>query len=83
MDRVFSNVFAERLLLSLRKVDDPGTRAVISSLVFEVRPVDDEEDMNSDLPEGTGGDYERNGSAEILEGSQAEVRQRHPSNAEA
>ncbi|KAJ3536803.1 hypothetical protein NMY22_g5874 [Coprinellus aureogranulatus] len=43
------NVFAERLLLSMKQVDHPGTRAVISTLVFNV---EDELPRRRDGPYG-------------------------------
>jgi hypothetical protein len=32
---LFTIVFTDRLLLRMKKVDDPGTQAVISTLVFD------------------------------------------------
>jgi hypothetical protein len=40
------NVFADRLLLLLRKVDDPGTQNIVSTLMFN------RYDTESSLPSG-------------------------------
>lgn len=32
---LFVYVFADRLLLKMKKVDDPGTQAVVSTLIFD------------------------------------------------
>ncbi|KAJ3536758.1 hypothetical protein NMY22_g5893 [Coprinellus aureogranulatus] len=62
LNRVFGNVFAERLLLSLRKVDDPGTRAVISSLAFNVTREYTPEVTDCDPVEGGPNPFEESGS---------------------
>ncbi|TEB21696.1 hypothetical protein FA13DRAFT_1741619 [Coprinellus micaceus] len=46
---LFTTVFADRLLLRMKKVDDPGTQAVISSLVF-----DHDSDQSTPLSGGSG-----------------------------
>lgn len=83
LNKVLSNVFAERLLLSLRKVDDPGTRVVISSLAFNIAPNDNEGSADAELSEGTSGNEERNGSAEMFDSGGVEVMQRNTSHSKA
>lgn len=45
---VLGNIFAQRLILSLRKVDDPGTRAVVSTLAFQITRESETESMDRD-----------------------------------
>lgn len=71
------------MLLSLRKVDDPGTQAVISSLVFNAVPNDGQGSAHPELSEESKGNNRGGGSAEILQGNEVEVRQRNPSLLEA
>lgn len=80
---VLGNIFAQRLLLSLRTVEDPGTRAVISSLVFNDAPNDNQRSGDSNSPEGRSGSRESSDSAEILGCEEVEVGRRCTYNSEA
>lgn len=73
LNRLFGNVFAERLLLSLRKVDDPGTQGVISSLALNVTLDEAQGSTNSDM----------SGTATALESGEVKGRQRDTPNLEA
>lgn len=46
---MFVYVFADRLLLRMNMVDDPGTQAIVSTLIF-----DHDGDLSRSLPEGAG-----------------------------
>lgn len=69
LNYVVRNVFAQGLLLSLRAVDDPGTRVVISTLVFNTPPNGDQGSTDSN-DEGS-----RN--AEMLQRGEVELGQRN------
>lgn len=71
------------MFLSLRKVDDPGTQQVISSLAFGGAPEADEEIMDHDSANGVDGEAAGIGSVEIREGGEVEIRQRNTSKLEA
>lgn len=76
LSALFGNVFAQRLLLSLRKVDDPGSREVISTLAFNIAPNDVPGSDDSDLAEGQNGNFEGSGSGEIVEDGEAGAGER-------
>lgn len=78
LHRVFGNVFAERLILSLRKVDDPGTRVVISTLAFKITPDDDEGSSDAELSEGTDDvpEFRDHGSDPFTERDEADVKEK-------
>lgn len=80
---MLANVFAQRLLLSLRKVDDMGTRAIISSLAFNAVYNDDQGSTDFESHEGGKGNDEGKRSAEVPEGGEVEVNRRRTSNSEA
>lgn len=80
MNAVLSNVFAQRLLLSLRRVDDPGTREVISTLVFKVGPNNARESTDSGLSEGVVSSEEVSGNVEVLERSDLEAQEKNVPN---
>lgn len=72
---MFGNVFAERLLLSLRKVDDPGTRAFISSLAFNITMENEQEGGQFDSLERTYSGHE--GTTLQINDGWEEPSQRH------
>lgn len=70
------NVFAERLLLSMKQVDHPGTRAVISTLVFNVTEKEQQEAVcGSEFTEDVERSAGRSRSAEVLEGGGTEMKE--------
>ncbi|KAJ3544965.1 hypothetical protein NMY22_g2613 [Coprinellus aureogranulatus] len=67
---VFGNIFSLRMLLLLRKIDDPGTRAVISSIAFDVTVEEDQESTAFDSDTASG---ENCGNTESVGGVASEV----------
>lgn len=82
LNRVLSNIFAERLLLSLRRVDDPGTREVITSIAFNFPTKDAQGSMDSDLHEEKSSTHEGGSRSYELKGGEVEVRQKNTSDSE-
>ncbi|KAJ3524141.1 hypothetical protein NMY22_g11133 [Coprinellus aureogranulatus] len=67
---ILGNIFALRMLLLLRKIDDPGTRAVISSIAFDVTVEEDQESTAFDSDTASG---ENCGDSESAGGVASEV----------
>ncbi|KAJ3526741.1 hypothetical protein NMY22_g10048 [Coprinellus aureogranulatus] len=66
---LLGNIFALRMLLLLRKIEDPGTRAVVSSIAFQTTPEDkdDKSTVNElDSPTASGGNHREDGSTSVL-----------------
>ncbi|KAJ3527329.1 hypothetical protein NMY22_g9828 [Coprinellus aureogranulatus] len=64
---LLGNIFALRMLLLLRKIEDPGTRAVVSSIAFQTTPEEkDDESSELELHAATGGNHKENGSTSVL-----------------